>query len=64
MERFKVFTKFDGVSFHDEIECHSMIIKGGAYLFLSKEWRNDSSYNNIIKSYPVTFTIVERITNK
>lgn len=58
---FKVFTRFDSVSITEEVECDSLIIKNGAYLFLTKDWWDDSSYKNIIKAYPVTFTVIEQV---
>jgi len=61
MKKYKIFTRFEGVTLHDTIECNSIIIKDGAYLFLTKDWWDDSSYVNIIKSYPVMFTVVERL---
>ena len=33
--KFKVTTRIEGLNNDEVIECHSMIIKDGAYLFLS-----------------------------
>lgn len=61
MKKYAVFCKIDGVVFSETIECHNMLIRNGAYLFLSKDWWDDlSSYKNVIKSFPVNSTIVKK----
>ena len=54
-----------GTGVYDEvIECNSYFISGGAYIFLdvlSNGGWNSYDYKDVIKTFPVDHTIVERI---
>jgi hypothetical protein len=58
--KYQIFTRFDGVSITETIECESMIIQNGAYLFLDGPW-GTFNHRNVITSYPVMFTILKRV---
>lgn len=56
--KYKVSCYIPGRLIEDEIECREMTINDGAYTFWEGEY---GSTNKIIASYPITFTIIERI---
>jgi hypothetical protein len=62
--RLKVFCRIDGYNFEEEIECQCYFIKEGAYIFLKSEGWGSYDYGDVIKTFPVMFTIVERIIEK
>jgi hypothetical protein len=59
--KVKVFCRLDSNSFSEEIVCDSYFIRDGAYIFLDKGGFSTYNYSDVIKTFPVMFTIVERI---
>lgn len=51
-----------GGDYHEEtIECENYFIHEGAYIFVGKSGFGHYEFENVIKTYPVMFTIVTRI---
>lgn len=59
--KVKVKCKIDGTYWDEIVECHSYFIKEGAYIFCKKGGWGAYEYENVIKTFPVMFTIVELI---
>ena len=59
--KFKVTTRIEGLNNDEVIECQSMMIKDGAYLFLNNDCWDEDIYENVIIALPVNRTIVRRI---
>jgi hypothetical protein len=59
--KLKVTCKIDGSYWNEIIECDSYFIKEGAYIFLKNGSWSSYEYKNVIKTFPVMFTVVERI---
>ena len=62
--KVKIECKIDSNWYREEIECDSYFIKEGAYIFLDKNGWGTYEYGNVIRTYPVMFTIVKRIDEK
>ena len=59
--KVKIECKIDSNWYREEIECDSYFIKEGAYIFLDKGDFRTYDYGNVIRTYPVMFTVVKRI---
>ena len=59
--KVKVKCKIDGTYWDEIIVCDSYFIKEGAYIFLKSNGWGSYNYSNVIKTFPVMFTIVETI---
>jgi hypothetical protein len=59
--KVRIECKIDSTFHREEIECDSYFIKEGAYIFLGKKGFDTYEYENVIRTYPVMFTIIKRI---
>lgn len=59
--KVKITCKIDGTYWNEIIECDSYFIKDGAYIFLKEGGWSTYNFENVIKTFPVMFTVVELI---
>ena len=62
--KVKIECKIDSSCYREEIECDSYFIRDGAYIFLDKSGFSTYEFENVIRTYPVMFTIIKRIDEK
>jgi hypothetical protein len=59
--KVKVECRIEMKDYTEVIECDSYFIRDGAYIFLDKGGFGTYEFKNVIRTYPVMFTIVKRI---
>lgn len=59
--KVKIECRIEMKEYMELIECDSYFIRDGAYIFLDKRGWGTYEYGNVIRTYPVMFTIVKRI---
>ena len=62
--KVRIECRIEMKEYTEVIECDSYFIRDGAYIFLDNLAFGPYEYENVIRTYPVMFTIIKRIDEK